>query len=163
MLFEDAFWRARGVPHLLVLPRRPDDWAPFLAGHDAFEAGPVLVAHAGGRSADRMNELSDSEVVARLRELIGEAIGGTAPEPIAVIRSAWAADPYTRGAYTYVPTGASRHDLDALGEPVAGRLLFAGEATSSARVAFADGAMTTGIREAKRLTGAPDVVLGPLP
>lgn len=159
--FESAFWRAEGVPHLLVLPKAADDWAPGLVGLDAFEASPILVAHAGGRSADRMNELSDSEVVTRLRELIGEAIGGPVPEPIDVMRSAWTSDPYSRGAYTYVPIGASRHDLDALGEPVAGRLLFAGEATTSTRVGFADGAMTSGIREAKRLTRAPDVVLGP--
>ena len=47
-----------------------------------------------------------------------------------------------------------------LGTPVAGRILFAGEHTQSARVGYADGAMTSGIREAKRLLGAPAVTLG---
>jgi monoamine oxidase len=69
-------------------------------------------------------------------------------------------DPHSRGSYAYIPIGASRRDLEALGEPIGGRLLFAGEATSSARAGFVDGAMTTGIREAKRLLGAPDLVLG---
>lgn len=36
-----------------------------------------------------------------------------------------------------------------------GRLSFAGEHTQSARLAYADGAPTSGIREAKRLPGAP--------
>ena len=163
MLFEEAFWRAAQVPHLMVLPRHSEGWTPWFIGLDSFGAGPILVAHAGGRSADRLNELSESEAVAHLRELIGEATGVAVPEPTEVARSAWAADPYAGGAYTYLPRGASRSDLDLIGEPVAGRLLFAGEATTSARVGFADGAMTTGVREAKRLIGAPDVVLGPLP
>jgi monoamine oxidase len=160
MRFEEPFWRAAGVPHLLVFPAGADGLAPFLAGQDAFDGGPVLVAHAGGRSADRMNALSDSEVVARLRELMSEAAGGPVPEPAAVLRTSWVTDPHSRGSYAYIPIGASRRDLDALGEPIGGRLLFAGEATSSARAGFVDGAMTTGIREAKRLLGAPDLVLG---
>jgi monoamine oxidase len=49
-----------------------------------------------------------------------------------------------------------------LGEPVGGRLLFAGEHTQSARLAYADGAMTSGIREAKRLLGQPGIHLGPI-
>jgi monoamine oxidase len=161
MRFEEPFWRAGGIGHLLVFPAGSDGLAPFLAGLDAFDAGPVLVAHAGGRSADRVNGLSDSEVVARLRELVSEALGGPVPEPVEVVRTSWVSDPFSRGSYAYVPLGASRRDLDAIGQPLEGRLLFAGEATSSARVAFADGALTTGIREAKRLLGLPDVVLGP--
>jgi polyamine oxidase len=160
MLFEEPFWRAEGIAHLVVLPSGSDAWAPWFVGLDAFEAGPILVAHTGGRMAEQLNEMSEGEAVARLRGLIGEATGGAVPEPTDIIKTAWAADPYAGGAYTYLPRGASRHDLDAIGEPIAGRLLFAGEATGSARTAFADGAMTTGIREAKRLTGAPDVLLG---
>jgi len=66
------------------------------------------------------------------------------------------------GAYTHIPPGAGPADADLLGEPVAGRLLFAGEHTQSARLAYADGAMTSGIREAKRLLGMPSVRLGPV-
>ena len=55
------------------------------------------------------------------------------------------------------PPRASPADADLLGEPVGGRLLFAGEHTQSARLAYADGALTSGIREAKRLLGTPAV------
>ena len=74
--------------------------------------------------------------------------------------SGWAgpaADPWTGGAYTHIPPGASPADADLLGEPVGGRLLFAGEHTQSARLAYTDGALTSGIREAKRLLGTPAV------
>ena len=60
----------------------------------------------------------------------------------------------------WAPPGASNADLDLLGTPVAGRLLFAGEHTQSARLGYADGAMTSGIREAKRLLGTTAVTLG---
>ena len=40
-----------------------------------------------------------------------------------------------------------------------GRLLFVGEHTQSARLAYAGGALTSGIREAKRLLGTPAVRL----
>jgi polyamine oxidase len=75
--------------------------------------------------------------------------------------TSWANDPYSRGAYTHIPPGATPADADLLGEPIGGRLLFAGEHTQSARMAYADGAMTSGIREAKRLLGRPSVLLEP--
>ena len=71
----------------------------------------------------------------------------------------WADDPYTGGGYTHVTPGSSNADLDRLGTPLAGRILFAGEHTQSARVGYADGAMASGIREAKRLLGVSTVGL----
>ena len=88
-----------------------------------------------------------------------EATGRPCPEPAAVAVTSWAADPWAGGAYTHIPPGASPADADLLGDPVGGRLLFAGEHTQSARLAYADGALTSGIREAKRLLGTPAVRL----
>ena len=95
-------------------------------------------------------------------DMLAEAIGGPAPAPAAVAVTSWADDPCTGGAYTHIPPGAAPAHADLLGEPVGGRLLFAGEHTQSARLAYADGAMTSGIREAKRLLGQPGVRLGPI-
>jgi len=64
--------------------------------------------------------------------------------------------------YTHITTGASPADADLLGEPVGGRLLFAGEHTQSARLAYADGALTSGIREAKRLLSRSSVHIDPV-
>jgi polyamine oxidase len=94
--------------------------------------------------------------------MLAEATGRPCPEPKAVAVTSWAADPWSGGAYTHIPPGASPADADLLGEPVGGRLLFAGEHTQSARLAYADGAITSGIREAKRLLGVPSVRLGPV-
>jgi polyamine oxidase len=94
--------------------------------------------------------------------MLAHAIGGPCPAPAAVAVTSWAKDPYSGGAYTHVPPGAHPADADLLGEPIGGRLLFAGEHTQSARMAYADGAMTSGIREAKRLLSLPSIYLGPI-
>jgi monoamine oxidase len=75
--------------------------------------------------------------------------------------TAWAAYRFTGGAYTHIPPGAEPADADLLGEPIGGRLLFAGEHTQSARLAYADGAMASGLREARRLLGPAAVPLHP--
>ena len=46
-----------------------------------------------------------------------------------------------------------------LAKPVGGRILFAGEATYRPRYRLADGALSSGVREAKRLLGRPSVTL----
>ena len=91
----------------------------------------------------------------------GAASLGALLQPAVAVTS-WANDRYSGGAYTHIPPGANPADADALGEPIGGRLLFAGEHTQSTRLAYADGAMTSGIREAKRLLGQPSVRLGPI-
>jgi hypothetical protein len=92
--------------------------------------------------------------------MLTDAIGATCPEPTAVAVTSWATDPYSLGAYSHLPPGAAPADADLLGEPQHGRLLFAGEHTQSARLVYTDGAMASGIREAKRLLQRAHVNLG---
>jgi lysine-specific histone demethylase 1 len=91
-----------------------------------------------------------------------EAITGRRLEPVESMVTRWTADPYSRGGYAYRLPGYREGDQDLLAEPHAGRVLFAGEATTAARTGYADGAFSTGIREAKRLLGAASVTVGPL-
>lgn|ERR1700733_399032 len=102
----------------------------------------------------RLASGSPAGVSRRAREF-----AGSVPWFAAVAVTSWAADPWAGGAYTHIPPGASPADADLLGDPVGGRLLSAGEHTQSARLAYADGALTSGIREAKRLLGTPAVRL----
>jgi polyamine oxidase len=130
-------------------------------GLDAFGGGPVLVFFVFHSAAGRLVDAGRDGTVRWALGLLAEATGRPCPEPAAVAVTSWGADPYTGGAYTHIPPGASPADADLLGEPVGGRLLFAGEHTQSARLAYADGALASGIREAKRLLGQPAVHLGP--
>ena len=160
--FDEPFWRAAGFPHLMVFPRDPGEWMVWVLGLDAFGAGPALVFLVFHTAAGRLLDADPDAATRWALDLLAEATGRPCPEPKAVAVTSWASDPYTGGAYTHIPPGANPADADLLGEPVGGRLLFAGEHTQSARLAYADGAMTSGIREAKRLLGLPSVRLGPV-
>jgi polyamine oxidase len=129
-------------------------------GQDAFGAGPVLVFHIFHSAAGHVLGLAAYGAAQWAFDLLAEAIGSSPPAPAAVAVTSWATDPFSGGAYTHIPPGATPADADLLGEPIGGRLLFAGEHTQSARLAYADGAMTSGIREEKRLLGQPGVHLG---
>jgi monoamine oxidase len=68
----------------------------------------------------------------------------------------WASDLLARGAYSFVGVGASSDDRAALAEPVAGRLFFAGEATSVEYPANVHGAWLSGERAAREVLMTQD-------
>ncbi len=161
LTFDQAFWRTAGLPHLMLFPRDPDESTMWVIGHDAFGAGPTLVFFIFHGVAGRVLDTTPGDAADWVYGLLTEAIGATCPEPNAVAVTSWATDPYSLGAYSHIPPGAAPADADLLGEPLHGRLLFAGEHTQSARLVYTDGAMTSGIREAKRLLQRAQVNLGP--
>jgi monoamine oxidase len=59
----------------------------------------------------------------------------------------WPADPYARGAYSYVPAGATGVARQ-LAEPVEDTLFFAGEATDEKFAGTTAGALASGRRAA---------------
>src|SRR5262245_4625512 len=161
--FAEPFWRDAGFPHLMIYPRDPTVAAVWAFGLDAFGGGPVLTFHAFHSAAGRLLGMTQDEAVRWALGLLAEATGRPCPAPAEVVVTSWAADRFSGGAYTHIPPGASPADADLLGEPADGRLLFAGEHTQSARLAYADGAMASGLREARRLLGQPSVAPRPHP
>ncbi|MEL7234997.1 MAG: FAD-dependent oxidoreductase, partial [Chloroflexota bacterium] len=88
----------------------------------------------------------------------------TYQDPTAVHVSNWQNDPFAGGSYSTPVPGTSAEDYDRLAMPVAGRVLFAGEATYQERGGFVEGAMGSGVREARRILGQEvDLVLRKVP
>jgi polyamine oxidase len=160
--FDEPFWRTAGLPHAMIFPRDSSAPAVWAIGLDAFGAGPVLVFQIFHSAASHVLGVDPDDAAQWVLDLLADVIGRSCPAPAAVAVTSWANDRYSGGAYTHIPPGADPGDADVLGEPIGGRLLFAGEHTQSTRLAYADGAMTSGIREAKRLLGQPSVRLGPI-
>ena len=158
--FARPFWREAGWSHLVLFPPDPAEPATWIFDLDAFGLGPVLACHVFHSATGQVSAASPDAAARWVTDRLAAVLGGPCPEPVAVAVTGWADDPYARGAYTHVTPGSANADLDLLGTPLAGRVLFAGEHTQSARVGYADGAMTSGIREAKRLLGVPTVALG---
>jgi polyamine oxidase len=158
--FERPFWADAGISAVFDLTPSDDPRLVLVFGLDGPIGEPVVLGFAFGSAVSALQTGSDADAAARVVEILAGATGIAIPRPTAIVRTSWGADPFARGAYTSVGLGSTLDDLDELGRPVGGRILFAGEATSSARCGFSDGAMTSGIREAKRLLGRESVELG---
>ncbi len=93
---------------------------------------PALTGWAGGPYATRLAGLGARELVDVAVDSLAHALGMTRRDVGALLESHlfhdWQADPFARGAYTYVAVGgAGAHRT--LARPVAATLYFAGEAT----------------------------------
>lgn len=157
--YDRAFWRDLGRSHLVIHPPEPAEPAMWVFDHDDFGTGPVLECHLFHSSAHRA--LDSAAAQTWVRDLLAQAWGEPGPAPVAAAVTSWATDRWTGGAYTHVTPEASPADADLLGTPVGERLLFAGEHTQSARLGYADGAMSSGVRAAEQLLAAEGIGGGP--
>ena len=118
------------------------------------ERAPTLVAWAGGPRAARLAALSREAIVGQAVAAVAEIF----PRARAAERleSAhfhdWSADPFARGAYSYVTVGG-RTARKRLAAPLAGTLFFAGEATDDESAATVEGALRSGERAAREVLG----------
>lgn len=89
-----------------------------------------------------------------------------AKDPVAYLRTSWSTDPFARCSYSYLaPSTLGVRARTLLAAPVAGRLYFAGEATSSKAPSTAHGALESGRRAAAEVvndaeSGEHIVVIG---
>jgi monoamine oxidase len=159
MRFDEPFWEDAIRTHILNISSRPPFRLPLWVDINRISGEPALVVFSAGSDAKRINALGPRGALkltlAQLRDILGHAV----PRPRAWQVTNWQGSPYTQGGYTATALGASPDDFDVLASPVDGRLLFCGEHTHRQRYAHADGAMTTGIREAKRLLQSAAVTL----
>jgi monoamine oxidase len=106
-----------------------------------------LVFWCHGDMARRLERQGD--LMERAREAI-KRVYPDAPTPIGGDASRWWSDPYSRGAWSHLPVGASHDLFDELAKPV-GVLHFAGEATSRDNFSSANGAYLSGLRAAREV------------
>jgi monoamine oxidase len=157
--FKEPFWQAGGRTHLLYLSASGALEFPLFVDLQHIQGDPALVCLTSGTFARSLGQMRRSDIRARVLEILREVYGPTLPPLTDAFVTRWGTDPFTDGAYSFLPVGADGSDMDRLAEPVGGRLLFAGEATYGRRHATADGALSSGVREAKRLLGQASVRL----
>jgi monoamine oxidase len=155
--FRERFWE-QGVFQTQPLGGRLPPLG-FLHSHDEYfptwwtslpVRAPILTAWAGGPAAGRLALRSEEFVVGRALDSLSRLLGlereRLADMLVAWYTHDWQADPYARGAYSYIPVGG----LDAprlLAGPVEDTLFFAGEATDlDGQNGTVHGAMASGRR-----------------
>ena len=152
--FADPFWRAKdpGLQHSIIYPA---DRAEAATWTWDFGLSPTLMFLVAQSAAATMWRDPQAWALEQLEAVYGEPLPAT---PTGCTTTDWLHDEYAHGAYAHIRVGEHASDFVALGEPV-GRICFAGEHTTIERAGYADGAMTSGLREAKRLVQGSSVEL----
>ncbi|CAH0698191.1 unnamed protein product [Spodoptera exigua] len=140
---------------------KDDNWLTKIFGVSTpLGSSTALTMWTSGEGAKLVETLPEDVVKRKAMELLRRFMGKnrTIPEPIAMLRSSWYSNPYTRGSYTFdnLSTPQYPHARATLAEPLADssgtpRVLFAGEATDNTHFSTVHGATDTGFREANRL------------
>lgn len=147
--FAERCW-PEGATSIALVDTPPDDPFPAWSVHPT-EA--ILVSYAGGSRARCFARTPDADLVHHalrgLRRVVPDL-----PDPVAVARSAWTTDPWSRGAYSYNAARGAGAARRALAEPVHPRLVLAGEATEPHGYGTAHGALASGRRAAEQVLAA---------
>jgi polyamine oxidase len=161
LVFDRPFWQEDGSSFLTVDPGGA--W-PLCLDSTAPAGAPTLVCFTGGRfSEGERAALNDEAVLAGTLTSLAQAMGrASVPSPTAHHITRWLEDPLAgHGSYSVVEVGGSLRDLTELGEPLGGRLLFAGEHTVGPFHQTVHGAILSGLRESARLGADPLALLEP--
>ena len=78
-----------------------------------------LLLWASGEEALKVEQLSEEEINEQLTPLLQQFFGNKKfPKADNVIVTRWAADPFCRGSYTFIPTKSSVRDIELLAQPI---------------------------------------------
>jgi monoamine oxidase len=109
---------------------------------------PVIECFFGGTLAADLAAAGESFTAFAVDELCAVFGSGLRPQLTPIAESAWRADPFVRGAYSYARIGEASARAR-LAQPAAERLFFAGEACSPHAFSTAHGAYDTGLAAAE--------------
>ncbi len=157
LVFREQFWRSLPELEDFLFVQAFDQplptwWRldpPDLPALVGWAAGPQL-AYAGSLRGDALRDAA----IRSLANALGVEAGIVRAHLVSWHTHDWAADPFSRGTYSYVLAGG--HDAHrTLGAPVADTLFFAGEATAGEGYnATMEGAMRSGVRVAGEVARA---------
>lgn len=147
--FDEPFWEQRQLAKLsfLHLPNEkfPTWWTLFP------RLAPVLTGWSGGPLADQLSTLSDAAILAEGLSALARGLVLPREDLEARLRGwqvgNWPADPFARGAYSYVMVGGT-NAVEALARPIEDTLFFAGEATEAGFGGTVASALASGYRAA---------------
>jgi monoamine oxidase len=148
--FKERFWERAFPDELGFLSTPNEPFQVWWTGYPVY--APVLVAWVGGPAADALSEIAVEQRVDQALDSLARMLRLSRSEvDRQVVRwdtHDWAADPFARGAYSYVRVGGVPGQ-EVLARPVENTLFFAGEATELAgHQATVHGALYAGERAA---------------
>ena len=161
--FERPFWRDAGLSHLMVFPRNPDEPAIWVFDLHAFDGEPALACHIFHSATHHVIEATVDESTQWMLSMLAEAVGGPCPTPTAVAVSHWTTTHTPAVPTRTFPLAQTPRSLTCSGNRSAAASCSPENTRRARELGYADGAMTSGIREAKRLLQRSSIALGRLP
>jgi len=159
--FRDRFWEQINLPSHergrvdlknLAFLHSPDE-LPATWWTQLPVRAPLLVGWAGGTRAEQLFTASADELceksLATLSHIFAEPVRSIEDQLIDFYTHDWATDPFSLGAYSYIPVGGLKAQA-ALSEPIENTIYFAGEAANKkGHHGTVNGALATGLRTAQ--------------
>ncbi len=150
LLFDEPFWD-RDIEWIGYAGQRPGQWSETLNLYP-YLGQPVLAMFNPGSFGAETEAYSDAELTSRAVEAL-EAMFSGVPAPVDAVSTRWGSDPWSRGSYSYLPVGVEFDTYRDMARPVGDRLFFAGEATHSRFPSTVHGALLSGRRAARQISG----------
>jgi monoamine oxidase len=119
---------------------------------------PVLVMLLGGEPGRALETAPRETVAVVVRAALRNVFGDKAMGPTKIDVTNWQSDPFSLGAYVYIPPCCTSEELDVLAAPVGDSLLFAGEHTLRIHWATMQSGYHSGLREAARIIGDESIL-----
>jgi monoamine oxidase len=153
--FDSSFWKEfaalKGISFLFAPEATPPTWWTTSP-----KPGSTLTGWIAGRKARKLEmELLPEMGMDALSLMLGSTLHDVRKHLLRWHMHDWQIDPYSLGAYTYVPRGAIDAS-DHMSQPVEQTLFFAGEHTdTSGHWGTVHGALRSGYRAAQQLLARP--------
>lgn len=111
----------------------------------------TLVAIVTGNYNRVYEALTDQQIQTEVMEALGKMFGNNLPQPISIKATRWGQAEFIKGSYTFVPAGGTDAAFSVLATPIANKLAFAGEHTSTLYRGTVHGAWLSGLQAAERV------------
>jgi len=145
LTFSDKFWKTNKIAFVASDSTESTDYYDLTYAYNI----PTLMGFFSGGSP--LYDRSDADLLNVCLEQLSVVFNIDLPQPTDYVISRWEDDPYTLGAYTYIPVGANFKDIKTLSRNVEDKVFFAGEGTHHKHFANTHGALLSGIRAAQEI------------
>ncbi len=150
--FDTAFW-PRSQYVFASFPTSDDVGPTTVLNLWKTHQRPILVMLYGGAAGSGVETMDAVSVRALAMSVLHNVFGDAVPEPTSIRTTGWTQDPWSRGAYMYLPPGVSGDAVNVLASPIDNRLFFAGEHTHRIHWATMQSGYHSGLRAASEIMG----------
>lgn len=149
LLFPSVFWD-NNIQYIGYTPGTKGKFNYFL-NMRKFIPQNALMTFAFGDYSVATESMSDSQITTEIMAHLKSIYGSGIPNPTNMLRTKWASNSNSFGAYSFATTGTTTKDFDTLAIAVGNKLFFAGEHTSKDYRGTVHGAYLSGVREADKV------------